>query len=106
MADTEKTPATLLDELAALEPARRRELAKQLRKVAETFGEVPDGLPTHSGCWPTGSTRPEPCTQLGAECREASGKDDLTRSIGRLTPSRTTACQLRNHTGCATSSAH
>ncbi len=46
MADTEKTPATLLDELAALEPARRRELAKQLRKVAETFGEVPDGRHT------------------------------------------------------------
>ncbi len=43
MADIEKTTATLLDELAALEPARRRELAKQLRKVAETFAEVPDG---------------------------------------------------------------
>jgi len=46
MADTEKTPATLLDQLAALEPARRRELAKQLRKVAETFAEVPDGRDT------------------------------------------------------------
>ncbi len=46
MADTEKTPATLLDQLAALEPARRRELAKQLRKVAETFAEVPDGKHT------------------------------------------------------------
>jgi hypothetical protein len=46
MDDTEKTPATLLDQLAALEPARRRELAKQLRKVAETFAEVPDGRDT------------------------------------------------------------
>ncbi len=46
MADTEKTPATLLDQLAALELARRRELAKQLRKVAETFAEVPDGKHT------------------------------------------------------------
>ncbi len=46
MADTEKTPATLLDQLAALEPARRRELAKQLREVAETFAEVPDGRDT------------------------------------------------------------
>ena len=46
MADTEKTPATLLDHPAALEAARRRELAKQLRKVAETFGEVPDGRDT------------------------------------------------------------
>ncbi len=46
MADTEKTPPTLLDQLAALEPARRRELAKQLRKVAETFAEVPDGRDT------------------------------------------------------------
>ena len=46
MADTEQTPAALLDELAALEPARRRELAKQLRKVAETFAEVPDGRDT------------------------------------------------------------
>ncbi|MGO9354816.1 MAG: hypothetical protein ACLP3C_29750 [Mycobacterium sp.] len=46
MADIEKTTATLLDELAALEPARRRELAKQLRKVAETFAGVPDGRHT------------------------------------------------------------
>lgn len=46
MADIEKTTATLLDELAALEPARRRELAKQLRKVAEIFAGVPDGRHT------------------------------------------------------------
>ena len=37
-----KTSTTLLDELAALDPARRRELAAALRAVAETFAEVPD----------------------------------------------------------------
>jgi len=46
MADTEKTPAMLLDELATLDPAQRREVAKELRKVAETFAEVPDGRDT------------------------------------------------------------
>ena len=43
MPNIEKSPATLLDELAALDPPRRREMAGQLRKVAETFAEVPDG---------------------------------------------------------------
>ncbi|MDT2008757.1 hypothetical protein FXW78_39630 [Rhodococcus opacus] len=43
MADTEKRYATLLDELAALHPRQRREVAMALRKVAETFAEVPDG---------------------------------------------------------------
>jgi hypothetical protein len=38
MADT-KTPETLLDELAALNPAQWHEVAKELRKVAETFAE-------------------------------------------------------------------
>jgi recombinational DNA repair ATPase RecF len=42
MADTEKTPAMLLDELSALDPARRRELAAALRSVAETLAEVRD----------------------------------------------------------------
>jgi hypothetical protein len=37
MADAEKAPATLLDELAALDPPQRREVAKELRTVAETF---------------------------------------------------------------------
>jgi hypothetical protein len=46
MADTDITPETLLDELAALDPAQRREVAKELRKVAETFAEVSDG---HTG---------------------------------------------------------
>jgi hypothetical protein len=46
MADTKKSPATLLDELAALNPAQRHEVAKELRKVAETFAEVPDGRDT------------------------------------------------------------
>ena len=43
MADSEKTPAMLLDDLAALDPDQRRVVAKELRKVAETFAEVPDG---------------------------------------------------------------
>ena len=43
MADSEKAPATLLDDLAALDPPKRREVAKELRKVSETFAEVPDG---------------------------------------------------------------
>ena len=43
MADTTKSRATLLDEVAALHPSQWREVAKELRKVAETFVEVPDG---------------------------------------------------------------
>ena len=46
MADTEKTAATLLDELVALGRAQRCEVAKELRKVAETFAEVPDARHT------------------------------------------------------------
>jgi hypothetical protein len=62
MADTEKTPAMLLDELATLDPAQRREVAKELRKVAETFAEVSDGrnTPTCLDCSRTCSMRPEP----------------------------------------------
>ena len=43
MADSEKIPATLLDELAALNPPQRQEVAKELQRVAETFAEVPAG---------------------------------------------------------------
>ncbi len=43
MADTEKTSAMLLDELAALDPVQRREVARELRNLSETFAEVPDG---------------------------------------------------------------
>ena len=39
MSGTEKSHAVLLDELVALDRGQRRELAKQLRKVAETFAE-------------------------------------------------------------------
>ena len=35
-----------LDDLAALDPARRRELAAALRNVAETLAKVPDGKTT------------------------------------------------------------
>ncbi len=46
MADTHKTSTMLLDELAALDPKRRRELAMALRGVAETLAEVSDGKTT------------------------------------------------------------
>jgi hypothetical protein len=41
--DTNKTPVTLLDELAALDRPHRREVAAALLLVAETFAGVPDG---------------------------------------------------------------
>ena len=43
MADTDKTAAMLLDDLAALDRRQRLEVATELRKVAETFAGVPDG---------------------------------------------------------------
>ena len=46
MSRAEKSHAAQLDELAALDPPQRREVAKELRKVAETFAEVPDGRDT------------------------------------------------------------
>ena len=46
MADTEKTPAMLLDELAALDPAQRREVSAIVRRLSETVAEVPDGKTT------------------------------------------------------------
>ena len=46
MADIDKNPATLLAELAALDPPQRREVAAALRGVAETFAGVPDGRHT------------------------------------------------------------
>jgi hypothetical protein len=42
MPDSEKT-AMLLDQLVALAPAQRREVAEELRNVSDTFAEVPDG---------------------------------------------------------------
>ena len=46
MADTDKTPAPLLDELASLDPQERRQLAATLRRLSETLAEVPDGKTT------------------------------------------------------------
>ena len=46
MSDTEMVPADLLDSLAALDPARRRELATTLRRVADSLAEVSDGKTT------------------------------------------------------------
>jgi hypothetical protein len=44
--DNKKTPATLLDELVALDRVRRCDVAEELRKLAETFAEVLDGKTT------------------------------------------------------------
>jgi hypothetical protein len=35
--------STLLDNLAALDPAQRRMVAESLRKMSETFADVSDG---------------------------------------------------------------
>ena len=43
MAD-KKTAARLLDELT--DPAQRRQVAKELRQLAESFARVPDGRDT------------------------------------------------------------
>ena len=43
MSATDKIHAALLDDLAALGLRQRHEVATELRKVAETFAEVPDG---------------------------------------------------------------
>jgi hypothetical protein len=43
VADANNTSTKLVDELAALGSARRRELAAALRNVAETLAEVRDG---------------------------------------------------------------
>jgi hypothetical protein len=43
LADTNNTSTMLLDELAALDLAHRRELAAALRSAAEMFAEVRDG---------------------------------------------------------------
>ncbi len=42
MPDSEKT-AMLIDELAALDPIQRHEVAMELRNLCETFAEVSDG---------------------------------------------------------------
>jgi len=47
MADTEEvSPATLLDQLASLDPQERREVAAIVRRLSENLAEVPDGKTT------------------------------------------------------------
>ena len=46
MSGTEESHAVLLDDLAALDPPQRRELAEELRKVAGTSAGVPNGRDT------------------------------------------------------------
>jgi hypothetical protein len=44
MADTQEvSPATLLDQLASLDPQERREVAAIVRRLSENPAEVPDG---------------------------------------------------------------
>ena len=43
MSDTETSPATLLYELAGLDPQVRRDVATVLRQVSDTLAELPDG---------------------------------------------------------------
>jgi hypothetical protein len=42
---------TFLDDLAALDPAQRREVASALHRVAEAFAEVPDGRDAARTLW-------------------------------------------------------
>ena len=46
MADMEKSPVMLLDELASLDPQARREVGATLRQLSETFSPVRDGKTT------------------------------------------------------------
>ena len=46
MADIDKNPATLLDELAALDPLTRSQVASAMRNVADMFAGVPHGRHT------------------------------------------------------------
>jgi hypothetical protein len=47
VADTEEpSPATLLDQLASLDPQERREVAAIVRRLSENLAEVPDGKTT------------------------------------------------------------
>ena len=47
MASSEQvSPATLLDQLADLDPQERREVATTVRGLSQTFAEVPDGKKT------------------------------------------------------------
>ncbi len=46
MSDTEMSPATLLYELASLDPQERRDVATVLRQVSDTLAELPDGKTT------------------------------------------------------------
>jgi hypothetical protein len=46
MADIEKNPAMLLDELATLDRPQRQKVTKKPQQVSDTFAEVPDGEKT------------------------------------------------------------
>jgi hypothetical protein len=39
----EASPASLLDQLASLDPQERRQVATIVRRLSETLAEVPDG---------------------------------------------------------------
>jgi hypothetical protein len=47
MADTQEvSPATLLDQLASIDPQERREVAGIIRRLSENLAEVTDGKTT------------------------------------------------------------
>ena len=65
MVDTETSHPTLLEELARLDPHARHTRAAILRRVSQTFAEVPDGKTGSHTCSrysPTCSTRRYGCT--------------------------------------------
>ena len=75
------SPATLLDDLAALDPLTRSQVAAALRGVADNLPGRPtvSTPPTHSGCWPTGSVR---LTGVDPFLRGACGTPGMARTFG------------------------
>ena len=75
------SPATLLDDLAALDPLTRSQVAAALRGVADNLPGRPtvSTPPTHSGCWPTCSIR---LTGVDPFLRGACGTPGMARTFG------------------------
>ena len=84
MADIDKNPATLLAELAALDPPQRRDVAAALRRVADMFaGGAPwSGHRPHIPA--AGSLARSECTGDGPLLRGACGTPCQRRRWPRL----------------------
>jgi len=93
LADTNNTSTALIDELAALDPARRRELAAALRSGAETLAEVRDGQTTAGvlGVLARCSNRP----RLADLYPKRSRNRRHSRRLGPVTPCSGSARSLR-----------